>query len=108
MESEGLCRCLDNLATNSSIRVKLTTDASITIIAMMRMLINFYLHVHVNLVCKGEKYPNIIHSLDIWHKSKKLRKSLTKVQTLQICNTLCLCKFLCDLLHNGSKQKGNG
>ena len=28
----------------------------------------------------AKQYPNIIHSLDVWHKSKKLVKALTEVQ----------------------------
>ena len=33
---------------------------------------------HLSLFIE-DKFPNIIHSMDIWHKSKKLKKSLAEV-----------------------------
>ena len=27
----------------------------------------------------GREYPEVVHSLDIWHKAKKLRKALAEV-----------------------------
>ncbi|XP_019861927.1 PREDICTED: uncharacterized protein LOC100634668 [Amphimedon queenslandica] len=96
MECEGLKRCLDNIAANSTMKVKeLTTDASITVIAMMR-----------------DKYPSIVHSLDVWHKAKKLKKSLSqagkkkgyekiKMWSDQICNHFWYCCKEC----NGDVEK---
>ena len=36
------------------------------------------------------KYPSIFHSLDVWHKEKKLRKALTKVFTVCMCISHCI------------------
>lgn len=36
-------------------------------------------HIIISIITTGDSYPNIVHSLDVWHKSKKLRKTLAKV-----------------------------
>ena len=41
----------------------------------------------MNFAVLGSKYPNVFHSLDVWHKSKKLKKALAEVATL--ANFLC-------------------
>uniref|UniRef100_A0A1X7V8L1 Uncharacterized protein n=1 Tax=Amphimedon queenslandica TaxID=400682 RepID=A0A1X7V8L1_AMPQE len=91
MECEGLKRCLDKIATNSTMKVtELPTDASITVMAMMR-----------------DKYPSIVHSLDVWHKAKKLKKTLSQAAEKkghdkinmwsdQICNHFWYCRKECN------------
>lgn len=60
MECEGLKRCLDNIAANSTMKVKeLTTDASITIIAMMRMYKYLYIFTKLLMCCVHAQVINI-------------------------------------------------
>lgn len=62
---------------------ELTTDAAVAVIAMMGKIRNCI----VQVVCLviyvipyiARDYPNSVHSLDVWHKSKKLKKALEEV-----------------------------
>ena len=88
MERLALRKSLDFLLPNLRI-VELTTDASTSIISMMgergsclhgvclRMnTITYYTFLYTHV---ARDYPMIFHSLDVWHKAKKLKKALEEV-----------------------------
>ena len=68
MEKEGLIRLLTRLKGVIDIS-EITTDASTTIIKALKDLQKTH----------PEAYAKLFHSLDVWHKSKSIRKSLSKV-----------------------------
>jgi len=48
-----------------------------------------YLYLLCLFLLPATKHPDIFHSLDVWHKSKKIRKALAKVKVFifDLCNT---------------------
>ncbi|CAB4029414.1 Hypothetical predicted protein, partial [Paramuricea clavata] len=60
MEKEAVQRCLDRLTKEVKVG-ELATDASTTVKALLET-----------------RYDNIVHSLDVWHKAKSIKKCLTK------------------------------
>ena len=77
MELEGLKRCLLFLQSHGIKVSEITTDASTSIISFLgKSLVKIVLHVHVHV---ATSHPEVFHSLDVWHKAKKLRKALNKV-----------------------------
>ena len=81
MERLALRKSLDFLLPKLQI-VELATDASISIISMMG---TYYICICPSwiLILKSffsaRDHPEIFHSLDVWHKSKKLKKALEEV-----------------------------
>ena len=74
MELEGLKRCLLFLQSHCIKVSEITTDASTSIISFLgKSLVKIVLHVHVHV---ATSHPEVFHSLDVWHKAKKLRKAL--------------------------------
>ena len=67
MEKEGLMRLLRKLKGQFKLS-EITTDASSSVIKALKELKKSH-----------PEYAALIHSLDIWHKSKALRKALLKV-----------------------------
>lgn len=87
-------------------QVKYTTDASIVIISMigeqevwlnqsLSMIVVFHLF-------SAKQYPNILHSLDVWHKSKKLVKALTEVQWTAFVIAHTIIDFMICVIHSYS------
>lgn len=68
MEKEGLIRLLIKLKGVIDIS-EITTDASTTIIKALKDLQKTH----------PKAYAKLFHSLDVWHKSKSIRKALAKV-----------------------------
>ena len=83
MEREAMKRALDFIAGCDITVEELVTDASssvrkilgIFVIIVILYTINKSLH----RISIAAKYPQTYHSMDIWHKAKKLRKVLTEV-----------------------------
>ena len=112
MERLALRKKLDFLLPRLKI-VELATDASMSIIAMIGELhmnfclfvgkkeVEFFLYAHT-----ARDYPMILHSLDVWHKAKKLKKALEEVNYLLTFASTCvqeLIDFTISLL--GRKRK---
>ena len=79
MKRLGLRKTLDFMAGKLSI-VEVATDASTSIKAMLgnyTIVEECCITHHV-----ARDYPHIFHSLDIWHKSKKLKKALAEVRMM--------------------------
>ena len=66
MEKEGLMRLLMKLKGRFKLK-EITTDASSSIIKALR-----------DLKKDHPEYSALLHSLDVWYKSKALRKALLK------------------------------
>lgn len=62
MEREAMKRALDFIARHDITVEELVTDASSSVRKIL-----------------AAKYPQTHHSMDIWHKAKKLKKTLTEV-----------------------------
>ena len=80
METEGMRRALNFLEGEVSIS-EIVTDASQSIMALLGEFSSFlqaindisYLHMQKKI------FSDYYHPLDVWHKSKKLKKSLLEV-----------------------------
>ena len=91
METQALRKGLRFLEDKISIS-KVVTDASRTVMSLMGEV--FLLTVNINTViilfscqtCADKEFSNCLHSLDVWHKSKKLKKCLAEVST---CTCTC-------------------
>ncbi|XP_068709173.1 uncharacterized protein [Montipora foliosa] len=100
MEKEALRRLLERMATVFPFG-ELTTDASPSIIKLVRDL--------------KEKFPQLMelfHSLDIWHKAKKLNKALHQAAKIKGCSDLqewtdCIVNhfWYCSQDCNGSEEQ---
>jgi len=77
MEREGLIRALDYLSQHVKIG-EVITDASTSVHKTLGKPQIILVH---NSLCKvlATRYPDIHHSYDVWHKSKKLRKAVDEV-----------------------------
>ena len=71
MEHEGFIHSLEFIKGKFTCN-KLVTDASSSIRKTIGKNV-------LLTACTATKYPTIFHSLDVWHKAKKLRKALTNV-----------------------------
>lgn len=78
MEREALKRSLDYLCTCVNVK-ELVTDASTSVIKLLSKHGVRHLHKYT-FINAATRYPEVIHSLDIWHKAKKLKKALLEVQ----------------------------
>lgn len=82
MERLALKKCLSSLLPIVRIE-EIATDASTSIIAILAYNVSWCMYAQI-LFCMtttytARDYPNIFHSLDVWHKAKKLRKALEEV-----------------------------
>ena len=57
------------------------TDASSSIRKIIGTFKVYHCCVHT-FVFKETKYPNMVHSLDVWHKAKILKKALAEVTSI--------------------------
>lgn len=89
MEVEGMLRCLRYLKTKVTIS-EIVTDAATSVISMLCKYcyvllcttIHMYTHARIHA---AREFPQYYHSLDIWHKSRKLRKCLLEVMHIIMC-----------------------
>ena len=94
MEVQGLKRALRFLKEKINI-FEVVTDTSATIISCLGIVCTCMCvkqHVQPSLLHTGvaaNEFPEYHHSLDVWHKSKKLKKSLAEVSSLE--TMLCQC-----------------
>ena len=58
---------------------EIITDASTAIRHELGEYTTVELYAFILIFIAATKHPDIFHSLDVWHKSKKMRKALTKV-----------------------------
>ena len=54
------------------------------------------MHVHF-LLCLDVKHPSIHHSMDIWHKAKKLRKALNEVRSCELTSCKAYTTYTCSI-----------
>ena len=64
------------------------------IILVLDVFIYVDIHFHLPIRLPGKQYPNICHSLDVWHKAKKLVKALTELQFVYATYMYVLCKYV--------------
>ena len=104
MEREALRRSLEYLKDKTNI-TELVTDAATSIIAMMGKHIRIILPritciSHYLLHCPSARdFPHVHHSLDVWHKAKKLRKSLLEASYLLLPSMCALHDVLMCISH---------
>ena len=86
---------------------EVVTDASKSVISMLSEFVCVLVCVHVcvcvctalcsyNIKYLAKDFPHLYHSLDVWHKSKKLKKSLLEVKItcyLVTCISVCKCSI---------------
>ena len=95
MEVEGLKRALNFLKKKVNIS-KVVTDASTTVISCLGTVCTLYVcnvfspSIMVHIGFAATEFPEYHHSLDVWHKSKKLKKSLAEVSSL---DAMVMCVF---------------
>lgn len=84
MEREGASRALSYLKDKVNI-VEMTTDASTSVTNLLGRNVQFlkactYYAIYYFIACE---HPTVYHSMDIWHKSKLLKKVLTNVSDIR-------------------------
>ena len=97
MEVVGLKRALNFLKDKVKIS-EVVTDASTTVISCLGTCITLYNITHTNLHLQlimfaytaANEFPEYYHSLDVWHKAKKLKKSLSEVSFMKVWCTCIL------------------
>ena len=90
MEREGLLRALRFLMAklhDSVIVDEVITDASTSVRTVLGMHRDWcvcivQLYVFLQLFHLATHFPEVHHSMDVWHKSKKLKQALTKVNVI--------------------------
>ena len=87
MEREAPKQCLDLLLQADVDIEELVTNASSSVAKLLCMYV-VLLKKSVSCISIATKYPTIQHSLDIWHKSKKLKKALGEVSSYTV-NCVC-------------------
>ena len=91
MEVVGLKRALNFLKDKVKIS-EVVTDASTTVISCLGTCIILYNITHTDLHLQlimfaytaANEFPEYHHSLDVWHKAKKLKKSLSEVSFMKV------------------------
>jgi len=86
MEKEAFQRCLESLMSHNLEVGEIITDASSPIRKLLGNNFEIYYYVFELNFLLAANHPTIKHSMDIWHKSKKLRKALADV----CCNNECI------------------
>lgn len=86
METEALRKALCFLEGQVSIS-EVVTDASRTVMGLLGEIIPFSTGVQKQyllllMIITAREFPQYFHSLDVWHKSKKLKKCLAEVRTM--------------------------
>ena len=95
MEREAFKRSMDYLISRGIKISEVVTDASPTVISTTGnynfSVITYFIFCHSKK--SASAYPDIQHSLDVWHKSKKIKKGLVEVciKILSIHNNICTC-----------------
>ena len=84
LEKEGFVRSLKFLLPKLSCK-EIVTDLS-AICNELGEYTSVELYAFILIFIIAAKHPDIFHSLDIWHKSKKMRKVLTKVTFQGVAN----------------------
>ena len=79
MEREGVARALRHLKDLVKV-VEVTTDSSTAVTKMLCKVTVLISICMVILLISADKYPQVLHSMDIWHKAKLLRKVLNNVR----------------------------
>ena len=93
MEIWALEQCTADLL-KEKINVTVVMDASTTIAKLLckwiksPWLLLFTVTIEI-LFLLGSKHPNVFHSLDVWHKSKKLKKVFAEVLA-KLCCKMCI------------------
>ena len=83
MERTAVIRALKHLEDNGITAGELVTDASSAFQKMLGMYNHFRRRV-TYFDTLATDHPTIHHSMDIWHKAKKLKKALTEVSMIFI------------------------
>ena len=81
MEREALFRGLRKVIQDISVK-EIVTDASASVRKMLGITIKCLICMVLYYAINSGKFPDIAHSMDIWHKSERLKKSLVEVRTL--------------------------
>ena len=84
MEREGILRALNFLLgkLHGSVTVdEVITDASSSVRTVLGMYVYVLMHLFISALFSATHFPDIHHSMDVWHKSKKLKQALAKVNT---------------------------
>ena len=81
MEREAMKRALDFIAGCDIIVEELVTDASSSVRKTLGMFVLIVILCTISELLHqiAVKYPDTKHSMDIWHKAKKLKKTLIEV-----------------------------
>ena len=79
MEREAIDRAVKHLKDQVNI-VEITTDSSSAVTKVLGKvyLVNWSV-IKLTLLIIADKHPTVLHSMDIWHKAKLLKKVLNNV-----------------------------
>ena len=94
MEREAVDRALKKLKERVNV-VEITTDSSTSVTKMLGMLFYVFTLLAYLWPIAADKHPRVLHSMDIWHKAKLLKKVLrfipNHIYVMIICNIHAQC-----------------